>query len=248
MCAHRKSTRPGIAPAHARRRAGQLVQETDAYLGVLGARVVLLCDTTVRAIMTASWLIQMGWEEVAVLEDDPSGARNLGPDCWEVPGLDAIEAELLSAADLAAAFQEETPPLVLDLSTSLAYRKSHIPGAAWAQRSLLDQASGALRSASGVVLTAEDERLARLTLPEVRALVPEVSVSLLAGGTAAWQAAGLAMESGLTKALTAVEDVWYKPYDNKDEIAQRMRDYLTWEIALVEQLARDGDQRFKAFD
>ena len=30
--------------------------------------MVLIDDTGVRAIMTASWLIQMGWEEVYVLE------------------------------------------------------------------------------------------------------------------------------------------------------------------------------------
>jgi rhodanese-related sulfurtransferase len=46
---------------------GQLVQETDAHVATWGARVVLVDDNGVRATMTASWLKQMGWTDVAVL-------------------------------------------------------------------------------------------------------------------------------------------------------------------------------------
>ena len=46
---------------------GQLVQATDQYVGTLGARIVLVDDDEVRAVMTASWLRQMGWHEVFVL-------------------------------------------------------------------------------------------------------------------------------------------------------------------------------------
>ncbi|HUK35438.1 MAG TPA: rhodanese-like domain-containing protein, partial [Vicinamibacterales bacterium] len=48
---------------------GQLVQETDVFAPVRGARVVVSDDTGVRADMTASWLAQMGWE-VAVITLD----------------------------------------------------------------------------------------------------------------------------------------------------------------------------------
>ena len=47
---------------------GQLVQATDKWVGTMRARLVLLDDTGVRAKLTASWLIQMGWPEVFVLE------------------------------------------------------------------------------------------------------------------------------------------------------------------------------------
>ena len=46
---------------------GQLVQATDEFMPVRGARVVLVDDTEVRAVMTASWLVQMGWKHVRVL-------------------------------------------------------------------------------------------------------------------------------------------------------------------------------------
>ena len=40
---------------------GQLVQETDVFAPVRGARIVLWDDAGARADMTASWLAQMGW-------------------------------------------------------------------------------------------------------------------------------------------------------------------------------------------
>ena len=46
---------------------GQLVQETDVFAPVRGARIALADDDGVRASMTASWLAQMGWD-VAVLD------------------------------------------------------------------------------------------------------------------------------------------------------------------------------------
>ena len=58
---------------------GQLVQETDHYAPVRGARIVLADDLFVRADMTASWLAQMGWE-VFVLEDGYENAIVTGAD------------------------------------------------------------------------------------------------------------------------------------------------------------------------
>ena len=51
---------------------GQLVQETDVFAPVRGARIVLADNDGVRANMTASWLAQMAWE-VYVLDDGLSG-------------------------------------------------------------------------------------------------------------------------------------------------------------------------------
>ena len=46
---------------------GQLVQATDQYVGTFNARIVVIDDLAVRAVMTASWLAQMGWRDVFVL-------------------------------------------------------------------------------------------------------------------------------------------------------------------------------------
>ena len=70
---------------------GQLVQETDAFAPVLGARVVLVDDDGVRATMTASWLNQMGGREVAVLEGAlASSELEQGPD----PGAVTVDEPL----------------------------------------------------------------------------------------------------------------------------------------------------------
>src|SRR6187402_1671377 len=49
---------------------GQLVQETDSFAPVRGARIVLADDLGARADMTASWLAQMAWD-VYVLDAGP---------------------------------------------------------------------------------------------------------------------------------------------------------------------------------
>jgi rhodanese-related sulfurtransferase len=58
---------------------GQLVQETDHFAPVRGARIVLADDLGPRADMTASWLAQMGWE-VYVLDGGFDGALESGAD------------------------------------------------------------------------------------------------------------------------------------------------------------------------
>ena len=48
---------------------GQLIQATDEWVGVRGARIALYDDDGVRGRMAATWLIQMG-REAFVMEDD----------------------------------------------------------------------------------------------------------------------------------------------------------------------------------
>jgi rhodanese-related sulfurtransferase len=57
---------------------GQLVQETDHFAPVRGARIVLADDLGSRADITASWLAQLGWE-VFVLDGAASGPISPAP-------------------------------------------------------------------------------------------------------------------------------------------------------------------------
>ena len=59
--------RPGHLPGSISAPGGQLVQATDTYAAVHGARIALVDDHGVRATLTASWLLQMGWQEVYVV-------------------------------------------------------------------------------------------------------------------------------------------------------------------------------------
>ncbi|MBO9725687.1 MAG: thiosulfate sulfurtransferase [Novosphingobium sp.] len=63
---------------------GQLVQETDHFAPVRGARIVLADDLGPRADMTASWLAQLGWD-VLVLADAFDGALETGEDGAPAP-------------------------------------------------------------------------------------------------------------------------------------------------------------------
>ena len=219
---------------------GQLVQATDRYVGTLGARIVLACDTGTRSIMTASWLHQLGWE-VHVLDRALEGQDLVtGPEPVHVPGLGAIACEFVDPAALKAMLDAGTA-CVVDLDTSLRYRDGHVPGASWAIRGRLDRALARLPAGRTIVLTSSDGVLARLALPELAGRDARV----LLGGTRGWKAAGLALESGATALADEAIDVWYRPYDKEAGVEQAMKGYLDWEVDLVAQVERDGDTRFR---
>ena len=216
---------------------GQLVQETDMFAPVRGARIVLADDQSVRADMSASWLAQMGWE-VYVLDGGFDGPLETG--AWR-PTLPLLpDVATLTPAELAA---EGAVPSVIDVAPSPVHRKGHIPGAWFAVRASLAQALDRLPTAGDIVLTSPDGALARLAAAEVAALSSR-QVRALEGGTAAWTAAGHALETGLDRALTAANDVYRRPYEGTDNAAEAMQAYLDWEYGLVDQLARDGSHGF----
>ena len=239
----------GHLPGSRHAPGGQLVQATDEYVAVRNARIVLVDPEGVRAVMTASWLLQMGWNDVFVLE--PEGANGFGDvplargaSAPRVPGLQ--RAPEIDAAKLA-----RVRATVLDLASSLKFRAGHVPGAWWAVRSRLGEAQAKLGDATELVLTSEDGLLARLAAPEAAALWPRARVQVLAGGNAAWFAAGLPAESGIgANATAALDDVWYKPYDHEHgaDYEKHARAYLDWEVALVEQIKRDSAIHFRAYD
>ena len=225
---------------------GQLVQATDQYVGARNASIVLHDNDGVRATMTAHWLLQMGWAETYVLDHKPA------PD------------ELTTAAEprFPAGFRLPSPPsltpaeldavrastLVIDLDTSLRYRDGHVPGAWFAVRAglgrtipeMLARQPGAPR----LVLASPDGEIAALAAPEAEAAAGGLPVSILAGGTAAWRAAGFALETGHLNMADPPTDVWYRPYDFKEDVEAAMRQYLDWEVDLVPQVERDGDATF----
>jgi rhodanese-related sulfurtransferase len=220
---------------------GQLVQETDSWLGVWGARVVLVDDTGVRARMTASWLRRMGWD-AAVLDGGLDGvpleigAPAPDPDIFPLAGPEP--------ARIAPAALYASPGVVVDLALSRHHRESHIPGAWFATRARLAAALGKLPAAGDLVLTSEDGRLARYAAAEIGRLAGR-PVKLLEGGTAAWKAAGLPLETGLENCADQVDDVALSARDRPAERERHMREYLAWEVDLVNQIARDADCRFR---
>jgi len=225
---------------------GQLVQATDTYAATRNARIVLVDDDGVRATMTASWLIQMGLDQVFVLDNGlAAAALEVGPEKPRVLGLGDNEIASVSPKELAAAM-DEGACVVVDLDTSLNYRAGHIPGAWFAIRSRFAAAAEKLPQSSLTVVTSSDGILAQLAAPELAALRGG-AVKALRGGTASWRAAGLPLASGEEHMTDAPDDVFHRPYDRDKGVEQAMRDYLSWEVDLVRQIERDGDARFRSF-
>lgn len=220
---------------------GQLVQETDHFASVRGARIVLIADDEIRAPITASWLAQMGWE-VAVLRDARAeDFSERGTPAGRVPP--GPQVEEIAPQQLAAQLREPGT-VVLDFTTSANYVARHIPGAYWLVRSQLRQALEVLPSAERYVVTCGSSLLARYAVPEVAALTGK-PVQLLSGGTLAWIDAGLALEHGETHLATPCSDRYQRPYEGTDNSPAAMQAYLDWEFGLVEQLKRDGTHGFK---
>ena len=218
---------------------GQLVQETDAFAPVRGARIVLYDDAGARADMTASWLAQMGWD-VLVLEQVPAAAlTEQGAERTRRPPPPPVET--VDSAALAEALQRGA--LLVDITRSPNYRRGHIPGAAFAIRARLGEAAAVLRAAPEIILTCASSALAPYAAPEVEAITG-VRPRVLAGGTAAWIAAGRPLQAGDGRALTPFEDVYRRPYEGADHADAAMQAYLDWEFGLVAQLERDGSHGF----
>jgi rhodanese-related sulfurtransferase len=222
---------------------GQLVQATDDYVGVRGARLVLADDDGVRADMTASWLAQMGWD-VHVLE---GGIGDQGLETGRrdkpVAPLPETSARIVTPQELRELLNEDGTVLV-DLALSPEYRAGHIPGAWFAIRSRFSAALERLPRFRRLVLTSPDGALARFAAAEVETLTGAAPL-LLDGGTAAWKGAGLPLESGVTHPASDPDDVYKRPYEGTDNSLVAMQGYIDWELELVAQLERDGTHRFR---
>jgi len=221
---------------------GQLVQATDQYVGTLGARLVLIDPAEVRAVMTASWLRQMGWRDVFVLAEE---GHETAPPPTPILG-DPPPPELRIDCGGLAELLARDAATVIDLSISRDYLKAHIPGAWFVIRSRLERALARIPLRGTLVLTSEDGVIAGRVASEARARV-ERPVRALDGGNAAWLAAGRALTADDPRMADGAIDAWLKPYERPSDRAAAMREYLSWEVDLPARIARDGSANFLQF-
>jgi rhodanese-related sulfurtransferase len=213
---------------------GQLVQATDIYAGTLGARIVLSDDKEVRALMTASWLRQMGWKDVFVLPEAGNATSPAERSILGTPATDrATDASTVIAIDDVS---------IVDLARSPEYRRGHIPGAWFAIRGRLDRALPKIAPTGDVILTCEDGALASLAVAEAQSLTKR-PVHWLKGGNAAWTAAGFPLSTSAKMADEPV-DIWLKPYERSNDTEAAMNAYLSWEVDLLERIKQDGTTHF----
>jgi rhodanese-related sulfurtransferase len=232
----------GHVPGFRSAPGGQLVQETDMFAPVRGARVILADNDGVRANMTASWLAQMNIDVYVVdgLGNADFGEKGLAPAARYAPV--APEVEEISPAGLVALLQARGT-VVLDFASSASYVKRHVAGAWFVIRSQLEEALLKVPDAQRYVLTSGDSVLARFAAAEVAGLTGK-SVQVLRGGTDAWVEAGFDVESGEVGLASPRIDRYRRPYEGTENAREAMNAYLEWEYGLVAQLGRDGMHGF----
>ena len=215
---------------------GQLVQTLDTFAAVHNARFILCDSDGVRAPMTAAWLKQIGIRDIFTVCDDL-------PLSTGVPAAPKAEALLKDAPvvgpDEAEALRLAGCP-VLDFGTSKDYRRAHIAGALFTERH--DAKGTASRIGRDAVLTSPDGRLARLVASELHS--QGLRSFAIEGGTAAWTAAGLPVESGSGNLPERPTDVFYRPYDLMSGAEDAMREYLDWEKGLLDRIIHEPGVEF----
>lgn len=236
---YQRGTLPGARNAP----GGELVQSTEVFAPVRHARIVVSDTDLVQAPMTAHWLRQMGWQADVL---DPATAPALQPPqpdhaAWlQTPA----PVPTVTVQWLAAALRDGAAVTVVDCGSSIDHRHGHIPGAWFCARSALPDSLKALPTAdTTLVFTAGDEALAHFAAADAQAA--GYTVRRLAGGTAAWRAQGLPLETGASRLLSPPTDVWYSPYEvapEKQEAA--MHAYIRWETGLTQRIAEEPGVHF----
>ena len=193
--------------------------------------------------MTASWLRQMGWDEVYVLQGGIAGQRmESGPRRPRLLGLDRVSPPKIAAAVLKQEL-DAGRAVVIDLADARRYKAAHVAGAWYAVRSRLPQGLERFPADVALVFTSSDGRFATLAAAEIAESERRAAL-VLDGGTAAWKAAGLPMDPGEDRLLHPRIESW-SPYDEAHRTRQSMLDYLSWEVDLHDRILKDGDARFR---
>jgi rhodanese-related sulfurtransferase len=210
---------------------GQLVQATDQWVGVKGARIVVLDREQVRAPVVAGWLRQLG-HDAFVLEGGTAAAaahdwrRTLATPS-RLPQLQPVSAAAAADGLRSGAVQ------ILDLRSGMSYRAGHIAGATWTIRPRI--AAEAARAARTIALVADDPAVAALAAIDLKEAGAE-DIRVLVGGPEVWQKAGQQVESSPDRPSdTDCIDFLFFTHDRHSN-ADAARQYLAWETGLLVQL------------
>ncbi len=215
---------------------GQLVQETDMFAPVRGAKIVL-CDTDgVRARMTGSWLRQMGWEVWTMSGVSVERLTQTGLDQTAPPLLPELpkEAEIKFES-----LQHQANHVVLDFSPGMVYRAGHLPNSWFASRDHLDEVLANVAGYDRYVVTASDPTLVLFAWNDLLDMLDKPVMVL---DRSSLPISLLKTES--PRYACTVQDRYMRPYEGTSASEGAMQAYLDWEAGLVEQLERDGTHHF----
>ena len=219
----------GSLPGAQNTPGGQLVQATDQYVAVKGARLVVFDSEGVRAPAMASWLAMLGWE-VAVLENALSETSQLKEVAESLPG---IAIKKITTLDVKNAIGSDA--CILDLRPSMKYREAHIEQARWTTRARLEKVLDASVPAH-VILLADDLIIARLFAMDLQNMGVE-KIQLNMDAPSQWKSEGLNVVT--TPEIPADKeciDYLFFVHDRHDGNKAAARQYLAWEMNLLAQI------------
>jgi rhodanese-related sulfurtransferase len=219
---------------------GQLVQAIDRWVGTRGARLVLIDDSLTRAIMSAHWLQQMGWD-ASVLERPFDGqALQAGPD---LPAAASPDVLTIGVAEAAHWLHEGAAAICVGASAE--YRQAHPEGSVWAIRPRLDRLPPSVLKAARIAVFAEDDAVGALAVVDLAAIAAG-PVALVRDGVSAWRAAArpLVASAGDPPDADRIDYVFWN-HDRHAGNDDAMRAYLRWETELPGEIARDGLAGFR---
>ena len=205
---------------------GQLVQATDEYIGVRGARIILSDDAQLRATNTAIWLKGMGHEVYILDVDARSGVSKKEPEnsisIHKSIDIKNIKELLKQGA------------VLFDASRGMQYRTSHIADAKWITRSRLASV-GDIKDHDVIIVGRQDAILSGIEL-ELKSLgINKAHIWLSTPQD--WKQAGFTIVAS-PSSPTEEEciDHLFFVHDRHDGNLDAARRYLEWEKGLMAQL------------
>jgi rhodanese-related sulfurtransferase len=221
---------PGFAHAP----GGQLIQATDQWVGVQGARLALVDGEMVRAPVVAAWLRQLG-HEACVIDGGVAAVREIAWPQPERPGPPDLPVLTPQAA---ASLLARPGTRLFDLRPSMTFRKGHVAQAAWSNRALLRRVAD---PGTSCALISDEPQIAALFARDLRDMGCR-KVVRVTGDLEVWRAAGLEIVAtpDVPPDKECIDFLFFtaRRHDNDPEAA---RQYLAWETGLLGQL--DAQER-----
>lgn len=219
---------------------GQLVQATDQYVGIKGARLVLIDQEGVRAPAMASWLAMLGWD-VAVWKDAFVHNKPVKPNLDEMMQGDT-KSNLVNADQISRMSQDGA--VLIDLRPSMKYRESHIKQAIWTIRPELSTLKKEIEG-KDILLITEDKvvgELAKIDLQEMGSGKVSIHIAL----PDQWAQVGLVVEQTPNHPENKkCIDYLFFVHDRHDGNKEAAKQYLAWEINLLAQIDEQEKAAFK---
>ena len=236
----------GSIPGAQHAPGGQLVQATDQYVGVKGARIVVFDQENVRAPAMATWLTMLGWD-VVVCENalafswvkESKAETSLAQKAEKTVEL---EIKQLEASEIISMIQKGA--VLIDIRPSMKYRESHIKEAQWSIRPKLPILAHKFKDQT-VILIAEDDLIPKLAAKDLIELGAK-QISFNIETKEQWVRAGLQVNSSPSNPPNKeCIDYLFFVHDRHDGNKAAARQYLAWEMNLLAQIDEQERSSFR---